>query len=50
MSKTGHFNFNEKVKVENSETPDIFEPAMHNLFDTGKTVIDAVLSGELGLE
>ena len=35
--------FNEKVKNENSETMNIFEPAMHNLFDTSSIVIDAIL-------
>ncbi len=35
------------VTQENSETLDIFEPGMKNLFDVGKTVIDAVLAGEL---
>ncbi|MBR3212869.1 MAG: hypothetical protein IKF70_07200 [Firmicutes bacterium] len=39
--------FSEKVKEANSETLDIFEPAMHNLFDTGSIVIDAILNGEL---
>ena len=40
-------SFNEKVENENSETLDIFEPAMHNLFNTGRIVIDALLGGEL---
>ena len=38
-------SFNDKVENENSETLDIFEPAMHNLFDTGSIVIDAILDG-----
>jgi len=36
-----------QVMDDNSETLDIFEPAMHNLFDVGKIVIDAVLEGRL---
>ena len=39
--------FNEKVENENSETLDIFEPAMHNLFDTASIVIDAILEGKM---
>ena len=39
--------FNEKVENENTETLDIFEPAMHNLFDTASIVIDAILEGNL---
>ena len=39
--------FNEKVSNENGETFDIFEPAMHNLFDAGSIVIDAALNGEI---
>lgn len=35
------------VVEDNSETLDIFEPGMENLFDTGKIVIDAILAGEL---
>lgn len=31
---------------ENPETLDIFEPAMHNLFDTASIVIDKILEGE----
>lgn len=27
---------------------DIFEPAMHNLFDTGSIVIDSILDGTIG--
>ena len=42
--------FNDKVESENTETLDIFEPAMHNLFETGSIVIDAILNGELGVE
>ena len=40
-------SFNEKVETENDETLDIFEPAMHNLFDTGSIVIDAILGETL---
>ena len=40
-------SYNEKVENENTETLDIFEPAMHNLFDTGSIVIDAILNGNL---
>lgn len=36
-----------QVTEENSETLDIFEPAMENLFDAGQIVIDAILAGEL---
>ena len=39
--------FNQKVTEANSETFDIFEPAMHNLFDTASVVIDAILDGQL---
>ena len=38
-------SFNEKVENENDETLDIFEPAMHNLFDAGSIVIDGILDG-----
>ena len=37
-------DFNTKVVDENSETLDIFEPSMHNLFNTTKVVIDAILN------
>ena len=40
-------SFNEKVENDNTETLDIFEPAMHNLFDTARVVIDAAIKGEL---
>lgn len=40
-------NYNNKVKEENQETLDIFEPAMHNLFDAGSIVIDSILEGNL---
>ena len=40
-------SFNDKVENENTETLDIFEPAMHNLFDTASIVIDAILDGNL---
>lgn len=36
-----------QVTEENSETLDIFEPGMENLFDAGQIVIDAALAGEL---
>ena len=39
--------YNDKVKEENSETLDIFEPAMHNLYDTASVVIDAMLEGRM---
>ena len=42
-----HTRFSEKVENENSETLDIFEPAMHNLFDSAERVIDAILQGTL---
>ena len=38
-------SFGEKVRNENSETLDIFEPAMHNLADAACTVIDSILAG-----
>ena len=38
--------YNEKVREENSETLDIFEPAMHNLYDVSSVVIDAIVAGE----
>ena len=41
-------SYNDKVKEENSETLDIFEPAMHNLFDAGSIVIDSILEGTIG--
>lgn len=40
--------YNYKVKEENPETLDIFEPAMHNLFDAGSIVIDSILEGTIG--
>ena len=43
----GASGFNSKVTEENSETLDIFEPGMENLFDAGQIVIDAILKGEL---
>ncbi len=39
-------NFNEKVENTNTETQDIFEPAMHNLLDVSAIVIDAILAGK----
>lgn len=41
----GEDAFSEKVQEDNSETLDIFEPAMHNLADTAGMVIDALLAG-----
>ena len=41
-------NYNNKVTEENPETLDIFEPAMHNLFDTASIVIDSILDGTIG--
>ena len=38
--------FESKVTENNSETLDIFEPGMQNLFDAGRIVIDVVLEGE----
>ena len=43
-------SYNEKVENQNTETLDIFEPAMQNLFDTGSVIIDAILSGDLKIE
>lgn len=40
-------SYNTKVKEGNDETLDIFEPAMHNLFDTGSIIIDSILEGKL---
>lgn len=42
-----HKSFNEKIEDNNTETLDIFEPAMHNLFDAADIVIEAALDGEL---
>ena len=42
-----HDNVNEKYADENTETLDVFEPAMHNLYDVASTAIDAILTGEL---
>ena len=38
--------FSEKVESTNTETLDIFEPAMHNLFDVSAMVIDSILAGD----
>ena len=43
----GNDGFNETVDEGTTETLDIFEPAMENLFDAGSIVIDAALAGEL---
>ncbi|MDO5476569.1 MAG: hypothetical protein Q4F43_05585 [Eubacteriales bacterium] len=40
-------SFSEKIENENTETLDVFEPAMHNLYDVSSIVIDAVLDGKL---
>ncbi len=42
-----HSDYASQVTEENSETVDIFEPGMENLFDAGQIVIDALLTGEL---
>ena len=39
----GDEGFVVRVSGENSETLDIFEPGMENLFDAGRIVIDAIL-------
>ena len=36
-----------EVQADNSETLNIFEPAMHNLFDVGRIVIDHALAGDM---
>ena len=46
-SSWGYQSFDRKIEEDNSETLDIFEPAMQNLFDTGSIIIDAVLAGDL---
>lgn len=38
-------SFNEKVENTNTEPLDIFEPAMHNLFDAAGIVIDSIIAG-----
>ena len=43
----GANEYGNKVTDDNSETLDVFEPGMENLFDVGQIVIDAVLAGEL---
>lgn len=43
----GKRGYSEKVSEANSETLDIFRPAMHNLFDAAGIVIDAILAGDL---
>ena len=40
-----HKSFSEKVESTNTETLDIFEPAMHNLLDASAVVIDSILAG-----
>lgn len=39
--------YDKKIKEGSSETLDVFEPAMHNLFDVASPVIDAAVSGGL---
>ena len=39
--------FDSKVVELNSETVDIFDPAMHNLYDVTRIIIDALLANEL---
>lgn len=46
----GGTNYSSKVTEENSETLDIFEPGMENLFDVGQILIDVILTGELNAE
>jgi len=41
------YAYNDAVKDVNQETLDIFEPAMHNMFDVEKIVVDAMLDGSL---
>ncbi len=41
----GTESFSEKVDEDNSETMDIFEPAMHNLLDAASMIIDAISEG-----
>ena len=43
-----HDDVNEKFEEDNTETLDIFEPGMHNLYDVASVVIDAALAGQLG--
>ena len=40
-------SFSERVENDNSETLDIFEPAMHNLFNTASVAIEAILAGNM---
>lgn len=40
-------SFSERVEKDNSETLDIFGPAMHNLFDTASVAIEAILAGNM---
>ncbi len=40
-------DYADQVTEENSETVDIFEPGMENLFDVGQIVIDAILEEKL---
>lgn len=41
-----HQSYSEKVESTNMETLDIFEPAMHNLYDAASIVIDSILAGD----
>ena len=38
----------EGCTIKEKETLDIFEPAMHNLFDSGSIVIDIIRNGTIG--
>ena len=40
-------DFEGSATAENGETVDIFEPGMENLFDTGRIIIDTILTGGL---
>lgn len=40
-------SFDVRVREPNTETLDIFEPAMHNFFDAASIVIDKIPEGEL---
>ena len=41
----GHGTFADNVQEDSTETLDIFEPAMQNLYDVGSIVIDDILDG-----
>ena len=44
---SGDANYNDSVSEAGSASIDVFEPAMHNLFDAASPVIDAALAGKL---